>query len=110
MVVLLLKEKLLGGQVGTKCNDSNAESGSGALESVSSGEVCLVSPGLSVVSSVQHVVVSPVLVLGKSMLETFSGKTHVEIEPRCRLLCVRTHRRAQGSFNWGAIVICCVGL
>lgn len=50
VVVLLLKEKLLGGHVGGKCNDGDSKAGSGTLESVSSGEVGLVSPGLSVVS------------------------------------------------------------
>lgn len=50
VVVLLLKQKLLGGNVGGKSNNGNAKAGSGALESVSSSEVGLVSPGLSVVS------------------------------------------------------------
>lgn len=51
VVVLLLKQKLLGSQVGSKGNHGNAKAGSGALESVSSSEVALISPGLSVVST-----------------------------------------------------------
>lgn len=50
VVVLLLKQELLGSHVGSKGNHGDAEAGSSALESVSSSEVGLVSPGLSVVS------------------------------------------------------------